>query len=123
MLRYATQNGFRLRFDSEFLGFTENEKTGSIESVVQDLVTGANILVRSKYLCGADGANSSIVRQLQLPLRGEPFQGLALNVFVEADMVKYASIPRMNYHGLYKDLTDASHDPLYGASSHSNETR
>lgn len=86
LLRYATQNGFRLRFDSEFITFTENEKTGMIESIVRDLGTGIDFLVRSRYLCGADGANSSIVQQLQLPLHTEPFQGLALNVFVEADL-------------------------------------
>ena len=91
LLRYATQNGFRLRFDSEFLNFTEKGENGSIESNVRDLVTGANIVVRSNYLCGADGANSPIVQQLQLPLHQEPFQGLALNVYVEADMVSIMS--------------------------------
>ena len=55
---------------------------------MQDLVTGTDILVKSKYLCGADGANSTIVRDLGLPMCAEPFQGLALNVFVEADMVR-----------------------------------
>lgn len=96
LLRYATQNGFRLRFDTEFLSFSEDEKTGKIESVVEDLVTGSKLSIRSKYLCGADGANSSIVRELQLPLHDEPFQGLALNVLIEADMVNHAHLLRFN---------------------------
>ena len=103
LLRYATQNGFRLRFDSEFVDFTEKEGgDGRIESNVRDLVTGANIVVRSKYLCGADGANSPIVQQLRLPLHQEPFQGLALNVYVEADMVSNHVAPHLMSRNLHR---------------------
>ena len=101
LLRYATQNGFRLRFDSEFVTFSENGETGRIESIVKDLGTGTNFLVRSRYLCGADGANSTIAQQLQLPLHSEPFQGLALNVYVEADLVGHGSVSEYSFHGLF----------------------
>ena len=55
-------------------------------------MTGSKSFVRSKYLCGADGANSTIARDLQLPFKDEPFQGLALNVLIEADLVSNARI-------------------------------
>lgn len=45
-------------------------------------------MVRSKYLCGADGAGSRIVRELQLPLHNMPGGGLSINLLVEADMVR-----------------------------------
>ena len=51
-------------------------------------MAGIDIMVKSRYLCGADGANSTIVKELGLPMHAEPFQGLALNVYVEADMVR-----------------------------------
>ncbi|KAL8634783.1 MAG: hypothetical protein Q9228_007651, partial [Teloschistes exilis] len=86
LLKHATQHGFRLRFDHELLGFSKNAKSGRIESLVRCTVTGGHTLIRSKYLCGADGANSTIVRDLNLPLNDRPFQGLALNVLIEADM-------------------------------------
>ena len=122
LLRYATQNGFRLRFDTEFLGFREDEKTGKIESVVEDLVTGTKLSIRSKYLCGADGANSSIVRELQLPLHDEPFQGLALNVLIEADMVNHAHLLKFN-NTLISGSADASNDSLYRTTSYPDPAR
>ena len=61
LVNYATQNGFQHRFDTELLSFEQDEKTGRLESVIEDLITKQKILVRSKYICGADGASSRIV--------------------------------------------------------------
>jgi len=87
LVRFATQNGFQNRFDTKFLSFEQDGKTGRIESMIEDLITNQKILVRSKYLCGADGAGSRIVRELQLPLHDLPGGGLSINLLVEADMV------------------------------------
>ena len=89
LVNYATQRGFQNRFDTRFLSFKQDEKTGTIESVIEDLITKQKTLVRSKYLCGADGASSSIVRQLQLPLHDLPGGGLSINLLVEADMASF----------------------------------
>ena len=86
-MRYATQNGFLSRFNTRLLSFEQDEKTGGIESLVEDLITKQKVLVRSKYLCGADGAGSRIVRKLQLLLQDMPGGGLSINLLVEADMV------------------------------------
>ena len=58
-----------------------------MESVVEDLLTGNKFLVRSKYLCGADGGSSTVAKELQLPFHDTPNGGLAINVLLEADMV------------------------------------
>ena len=88
LVNYATQNGFQHRFDIELLSFEQDEKTGRLESVIEDLITKQKILVRSKYVCGADGASSRIVRDLQLPLHNLPGGGLSINLLIEADMVR-----------------------------------
>ena len=88
LVNYATQNGFQHRFDTELLSFEQDEKTGRLESVIEDLITKQKILVRSKYVCGADGASSRIVRDLQLPLHNLPGGGLSINLLIEADMVR-----------------------------------
>ena len=67
--------------------FTDKGDAGRVESVVEDLLTRKKTLIRSKYLCGADGANSTIARELQLPLHDTPNGSLAINVHLEADMV------------------------------------
>ncbi|KKA24448.1 hypothetical protein T310_1477 [Rasamsonia emersonii CBS 393.64] len=84
LLRTATHRGFKLRFDTQLIRFTQTED--QVESLVEDLLTGQRFVVVSKFLCGADGARSSIVRDLQLPLHHGPGGGLALNVLVEADL-------------------------------------
>ena len=89
LVRYATQNGFRTRFDTKLLSFTQDQETDRVESIIEDLITGHKSTVRSKYLCGADGAGSRIVRELQLPLHNFPGGGLSINLLVEADMVRF----------------------------------
>lgn len=89
LVRYATQNGFRTRFDTKLLSFTQDQETDRVESIIEDQITGQKSTVRSKYLCGADGAGSRIVRELQLPLHNLPGGGLSINLLVEADMVRY----------------------------------
>ncbi|KAK4676305.1 hypothetical protein QC764_511100 [Podospora pseudoanserina] len=86
LLRVATQNGFHLRWDCQFVSFHQDETTSKVHSVIQDVLTNQKITVISKFLCGADGARSVVARELQLPFNDTPGGGLALNVFVDADL-------------------------------------
>ena len=88
LVRYTTRNGLRNRSDIKFLDFTQSEETDRVESIIEDLITGQKSRVRSKCLCGADGAGSRIVQELQLPLHGLPGGGLSINLLVQADMVR-----------------------------------
>lgn len=74
------------------MSFDDKGEVGPVESVVEDLLTQKKTLIRSKYLCGADGANSTVVRELQLPLHDTSNGGLAINVLVEADMVSLGQL-------------------------------
>lgn len=80
LLRVATQNGFHLRWDCQFVSFHQDETTAKVHSVIQDVLTNQKITVISKFLCGADGARSVVARELQLPFNDNPGGGLALNV-------------------------------------------
>ncbi|KAI8626406.1 FAD binding domain-containing protein [Xylariaceae sp. FL1651] len=86
LLRVATQNGFKLRWDYEFLTFRENVETGKVHSTIRDLLSGEELTVISNYLCGADGARSVVASELQLPFNDTPGGGFALNVWFEADL-------------------------------------
>jgi 2-polyprenyl-6-methoxyphenol hydroxylase-like FAD-dependent oxidoreductase len=86
LLKYATQNGFKVRFNAKFVTFKPNEKTGLTTTIIEDSLTGQFIRVESKYLFGADGANSEVVKQLQLPLKTGGKPGEALNVWFDADL-------------------------------------
>ncbi|KAI0198169.1 FAD binding domain-containing protein [Astrocystis sublimbata] len=86
LLRVATQNGFKLRWNYEFLTCWQNTETGKVHSTIKDLLSGQELTIVSNYLCGADGARSVVARELDLPFQGKLGGGLAVNVWFEADL-------------------------------------
>lgn len=99
-MRYATHHGFVCRFDTTFVGFTRDE-TG-VTTLLRDRISGARYNVRSKYLFGADGARSEVLRQLDLPLDTRPDQGLAFNVHFRADLSSHMQYRPGVLHWLFQ---------------------
>ncbi|KAH8887264.1 hypothetical protein GQ53DRAFT_874391 [Thozetella sp. PMI_491] len=96
LMRYATLNGFKSRWDTEFVSF-EPDVNGVITTLL-DRLSGATYQVRSKYLFGADGARSKIVQQASIPLIHRPGQGFAVNVLIKADMAHLMEHRKGNLH-------------------------
>jgi len=84
--------------DSKFLSFEQDKN--SVTTTIQDLVTGQTQKIRSKYLMGADGARSQIVKQLGLELDAKPGGGIALDVLVRADLSHLIKHRTGNLHWL-----------------------
>lgn len=57
-----------------------------IVATLRDNMSGHEYRVFTKYLFGADGARSQVVKQLALPLSVKPGQGMAINILVKADL-------------------------------------
>ncbi|OCT49634.1 2,4-dichlorophenol 6-monooxygenase [Cladophialophora carrionii] len=85
LLRYATQHGFPCRFSTRLTRF-DTSAPDFVLAEVEDRIYGTTQKVRCKYLYGADGAKSIVVKQLGLPMSIKPSQGIALNVLVRADL-------------------------------------
>jgi hypothetical protein len=91
LLNTAIQKGFKVRFDTKFKGLSstgEAEKETQ-ESLIEDMVTGQTITVRSKFIVAADGAYGSIMPQLEVPRKDLGPGGASLYVHVEADLVRF----------------------------------
>lgn len=101
MTQYATVNGFKLRFNTSFVSFVDDPKHG-VTTTLLDSVTGQSFQVQSKYLFGADGARSPIVRQLDIPLVRKPGQGFAVNVLFRAEMAHLMENRMGNLHWVLK---------------------
>ncbi|KAE8387116.1 FAD binding domain-containing protein [Aspergillus alliaceus] len=98
LVRHATSQGFTTRFNTTLVSFItitdhrshgdsdSNNNQKSIIATLQDNLSRTQYPIRTKYLFGADGARSAIVKQLNLPLSVKPGQGLAINVLVKADL-------------------------------------
>jgi 2-polyprenyl-6-methoxyphenol hydroxylase-like FAD-dependent oxidoreductase len=102
LVRRATQGGWSVRFETEFIKFERPDgPDGRIISEVRDKLLGLTYHIESKYLFGCDGARSQIVRQLQLPLQRKPGQGVALNILVRADLTKHLHTRTGNLHWIF----------------------
>lgn len=106
-------NGFKCRFDTTFIEFEQDEETGTVTTTLQDNISGSRYKVRSRYLFGADGARSPVLKQLGLPLIAKPGQGLAVNVLVKADLSHLMEHRTGNLHWLFQP--DRAH-PAFGSS-------
>jgi len=96
LVRFATSNGFQVRWDTEFTAFEENDRGVAVHVV--DNITGRPYTIQTKYLFGADGARSRIATQLDLPLIKRPGGGLAFNVLVKADLSHLIKTRMGNLH-------------------------
>jgi 2-polyprenyl-6-methoxyphenol hydroxylase-like FAD-dependent oxidoreductase len=81
----------------EFVEDVEDEHH-RIVSTLHDKVLNKHYKVRSKYLFGADGARSRIMKQLQIPLIAEPGKGVAINVLIKADLTNLIANRMGNLH-------------------------
>lgn len=78
--------------------FEQHEESGVITATVKDKLSGNDYQIRSKYLFGADGAQSQVVKQLDLPMDRQPGQGLAINILVKADLSHLLGTRKGNLH-------------------------
>lgn len=86
LVRHAAHTGFQICFNTTLLSFVEDSPAGFITATLQDGISQHMYRITTKYMFGADGARSRIVKQLDLPLSVKPGQGLAINILVKADL-------------------------------------
>ena len=113
VVKRAVDKGWKIRYDSTFVKYERDSPSGPITSTIQDTITGRTCRIRSKYLFGCDGAQSQVMRQLDIPLKKEPGQGLAINVLVEADLSQHLKYRTGNLHWIF---TPEIEYPLWGWS-------
>lgn len=97
LVNRAKSTGWDVRFSTSLISFKDEGEKGVV-SEVKENSSGRTYKIRSRYLFGCDGGRSQVVRQLGLPLIKKPGQGLALNVYVEADLSKLVESRVGNLH-------------------------
>ncbi|KAH8913105.1 hypothetical protein BR93DRAFT_871141 [Coniochaeta sp. PMI_546] len=104
LIRHATLNGFKSRWDTEFVSFKQD--ADGVTTTLLDKISGSSYQVRSKYLFGADGARSNIIRQASIPLIRRPGQGWAVNVRIKADLSHLMEARMGNLHWVIQPNLD-----------------
>jgi 2,4-dichlorophenol 6-monooxygenase len=85
----ATRLGVNVSFETELLSFEQDDD--GVTARLLNRVTQKEFTVRAKYMVGADGANSRVVKSLGLPLVGQGGLGSAYNVLCEMDLSAYTA--------------------------------
>lgn len=80
----AQKQGLDLRFHHEMMSFKQTEK--NVEVLVKNRTTGEQYLVEADYMIAADGANSIVRKQLEIPTSGNGSWTDLLNIYFEADL-------------------------------------
>lgn len=98
LVRKAIQSGFQARFSTALETFSEDPETKFITATVRDKLSNMQYKIRTKYLLGADGAQSRVMKQLDVPLIRKPGQGVAINVLVKTDLSHLVGSRKGNLH-------------------------
>lgn len=97
LVKFATDQGFKIRFDTELLRF-EEAKDGKVRCLLKDKITGSEYEVVTKYLFGADGGRSVVAKQLKLEFDSKSPGGFAWNLVVKADLAHLMKSRPGNLH-------------------------
>ncbi len=80
----AMREGCLARFKTEYLSHTQDEN--GVVATVRDRVADQTYRIRAKYMIGADGGRSQIVKDLGLPLDGKEGLAGSMNIEFDADL-------------------------------------
>jgi 2,4-dichlorophenol 6-monooxygenase len=89
LIRAAAHRGSKVRFDTEYIAHEQDDQ--GVTTTLLDRLTNMEFRVRSKYLIGADGANSRVVADAGLPVHGEMGLSGSINIVFDADLSKYVA--------------------------------
>ena len=85
----ACKRGTKARLSTEYLSLKQD--ADGVTATVRDRVSGENYDIRAKYLIGADGGNSKVAADVNLPMEGKMGVGGSINILFKADLSKYVA--------------------------------
>ncbi len=107
LIRHAVHNGFKVRFDTTLLSFTQDEETGLIVAVMRDNVSKTEYKIRTKYLFGrptaprAKWSSNSACQWIE-----NQGKVLAINVLVKVDLSHLVDSRKGNLHWILQPDRD-----------------
>ncbi|MBE7157061.1 MAG: FAD-dependent monooxygenase [Rhodospirillales bacterium] len=87
LLSNSLARGATIRFNTEYLSHRQDES--GVRATLLDRPSRSIFEVDAQFLIGADGANSKIAQELQLPMEGPGSIGHSVNILFEADLAQY----------------------------------
>jgi 2,4-dichlorophenol 6-monooxygenase len=85
----ACARGTKARLSTEYLSLLQD--ADGVTATVRDRVAGETYDIRAKYLIGADGGNSKVAADVNLPMEGRMGVSGSINILFKADLGKYVA--------------------------------
>ena len=85
----ALARGAQGRMSTEYVSHEQDAE--GVTTTLRDRLLGRDILVRSRFLVGADGGNSLVAEHLGLPFEGRMGVGGSMNILFRADLGRYVA--------------------------------
>jgi 2-polyprenyl-6-methoxyphenol hydroxylase-like FAD-dependent oxidoreductase len=101
LTRRAVQRGWMIRFNTTFVSIKKST-ADKIDCEINDDMTNRRYTIRCRYLFECDGAQSQVVRELQLPFDTKEGQDVALNILVRADLSHLIRYRNGNLHWVFE---------------------
>jgi 2,4-dichlorophenol 6-monooxygenase len=89
LFKIACMRGTQARMSTEYLRHVQDGE--GVTTTCLDRLTGKEVTIRSKFLVGADGGNSLVAAQEDLPFEGQMGVGGSMNILFRADLSKYVA--------------------------------
>jgi 2,4-dichlorophenol 6-monooxygenase len=89
LFKTACANGAQSRMSTEYVSHVQDDD--GVTTTCRDRLTGKDVVIRSKYLVGADGGNSLVAEHLGLPFEGKMGVGGSMNILFRADLSAYVA--------------------------------
>ncbi|SEW40989.1 2,4-dichlorophenol 6-monooxygenase [Cognatiyoonia koreensis] len=89
LFKTACKRGTRARMSTEYKSHVQD--ADGVTTICLDRLTGREFTIRSKYLIGADGGNSLVAENEDLPFEGKMGVGGSMNIYFRADLSKYVA--------------------------------
>jgi 2,4-dichlorophenol 6-monooxygenase len=89
LVRNAAERGAHVRFDTEYVRMAPDED--GVTVTVRDRLTGHEYPIRARYVIGADGGRSQVVKDLGLASEGQMDVAGSMNIVFRADLSRYVA--------------------------------
>jgi 2,4-dichlorophenol 6-monooxygenase len=89
LFKTACKRGTRARMSTEYKSHVQD--ADGVTTTCLDRLTGKEFTIHSKYLIGADGGNSLVAENENLPFEGKMGVGGSMNIYFRADLSKYVA--------------------------------
>lgn len=89
LFKTACARGTQARMSTEYISHVQDAE--GVTTTCRDRLTGKPLIIRSKYLIGADGGRSKVAEDAGLPFEGKMGVGGSMNIHFRADLSRYVA--------------------------------